>query len=284
MPPFLIKRLEKFKDLPPMPNTMQKVLKEMESISANSKSLEKIIMHDPVLAARILKVANSPLYGTSGQVNTISHAITILGFDEVRNLVIGLSLMQAFGEDASFKGFSTKDLWLHSMGVATSSMLIAKVAGNGFDPEECFTMGLLHDIGRFVLCKAFKEEVNKILEIQEAKRCPLAVAEEKQGLSHAEVGAFLAKKWQLSEQITSVVRYHHTPKSAGEDEPLCAVVYLADQLCHRLGVGWSNKWLPKGVMLPKSLSLKKEDVQDLAKDIKKKKDALEKSWFQAMGG
>ncbi len=283
MAPSLMQRLESLKDLPPMPSTMQLVLKEMESISANSKSLEKIIMQDPVLAARILKVANSPYYGTAGQVNSISHAITILGFDEVRNLVIGLSLVQAFGEGSDFKDFSTKDLWLHSMGVATSSMLIAKAAGNGFDPEECFTMGLLHDIGRFVLCKVFKEDMDKILEIQEAQQCSLTEAEEQQGLNHCEIGAFLAQKWQLSDQTMSVVRYHHHPRSAGEDEPLCAVVYLADQLCHKLKLGWS-RWQPKGVMLPKSLPLQKEDVQDLAKDIKKKKDVLEQSWEEAMGG
>ncbi len=284
MPPSIIKKLEKFDDLPPMPNTMHLVLQEMESISSNSKSLEKIIMQDPMLAAKILKIANSPLYGAAGQVNSISHAITILGFDEVKNLIIGLSLIQAFGEDGNLDGLTTRDLWLHSIGVATASMLIAKKAGNGFDPDECFTMGLLHDIGRFILCKAFRDDVEKILKLQEEKKQPLSVVEEEQGFSHTEIGAYLAQKWKLSEQMTSVVRYHHRPKSAGEDEPYCAVVYLADQLCHKLAIGWQSKWLPKGVMLPKSLSLKKDDVQEVAQEIKNKKDELADSWASAMGG
>ncbi len=284
MPPSIIKRLEHLDDLPPMPNTMHMVLQEMESISSNSKSLEKIIMQDPMLAAKILKIANSPLYGVAGQVNSISHAVTILGFDEVKNLIIGLSLIQAFGEGGNFDGFSIRDLWLHSIGVATASMLIAKRAGNGFSPDECFTMGLLHDIGRFILCKAFAEEVKKILKLQEEKRQPLSVVEEEQGFSHSEVGAYLAQRWKLSEQTTSVVRYHHRPRSAGEDEPCCAVVYLADQLCHKLSIGWSSKWLPKGIMLPKSLSLKKDDVQELAREIKSKKDELAESWASVMGG
>ncbi len=284
MPPSLIKKLDDFEDLPPMPNTMHQVLQEMDSISATSQSLEKIIMQDPVLAARILKVANSPYYGTAGRVNTISHAITILGFDEVRNLVLGFSLTQAFGQDYDFNGFTTKELWLHSMGVATTSKLIAASAGDGFEPEECFTMGLLHDIGRFIMCKAFKEDVEKILELQDVKKCTLVLAEEHYGLSHAEVGAYLAQKWKLSDQMMNVVRYHHSPKSAGDDEPLCAVVYLADQLCHKLAVGWSSKWLPKGVMLPKSLPLKKDDVQEIAQELKKRKEHLEQSWAQAVGG
>jgi len=284
MPPSLIKKLENFDDLPPMPNTMHLVLQEMESISSNSKTLEKIIKQDPMLAAKILKIANSPLYGVAGQVNSISHAITILGFDEVKNLIIGLSLIQAFGEDGNFNGFSTRDLWLHSIGVATASMLIAKRAGNGFNPDECFTMGLLHDIGRFILCKAFADEMEKILKLQDEKKKPLSLVEEEQGFSHSEIGAYLAQKWKLSEQMASVVRYHHRPKSAGEDEPYCAVVYLADQLCHRLAIGWSSKWLPKGVMLPKSLSLTKDDVQELAREIKSKKDDLAGSWESAMGG
>lgn len=284
MPPSLIKRLEKFDDLPPMPNTMHLVLQEMESITSNSKSLEKIIMQDPVLAAKILKIANSPFYGAAGQVNSISHAITILGFDEVKNLIIGLSLIQAFGDDSNFNGVTTKGLWLHSIGVARASMLIAKRAGNGFNPDECFTMGLLHDIGRFILFKAFREDVEKIMKLQEEDRCPLSVAEEKHGLSHAEIGAYLAQKWKLSEKMMSVVRYHHRPKSAGEDEPYCAVIYLADQLCHKLSIGWANKWLPKGVMLPKSLSLKKDDVHEVVGEIKRKKDELSDSWASAMGG
>jgi len=284
MPPSLINKLNDLDDLPPMPNTMQQVLQEMESISATSKSLEKIITQDPVLAARILKVANSPYYGTAGQVNTISHAISILGFDEVKNLVLGFSLTQAFGQDYDFNGFTTKELWLHSMGVATTCMLIAKTAGNGFEPEECFTMGLLHDIGRFIMCKVFKEDVGKILELQDEKKCTLATAEEFYGLSHAEVGAFLVRKWKLSEQLMNVVRYHHRPKSAGDDEMLAAVVYLADQLCHKLAVGWSSKWLPKGVMLPKSLPLKKDDVHEIVQELKKRKEHLEQSWAQAVGG
>ncbi len=284
MPPSLKKRLEQFKDLPPMPNTMHMVLKEMDSISANSKSLENIIAQDPVLAAKILKMANSPLYGAASKVNTISHAITILGFDEVKNLVIGLSLVQAFGDESGLEGFSTKDLWLHSMGVATTSMMIAKCSGNGFDPDECFTMGLLHDIGRFILCRSFKQDMKGILKLQDEKKCPLALAEEEYGLSHSEVGAFLVQKWQLSQEMMSAVRYHHRPKSAGEDEPLCAVIYLADQLCHKLSFGWTTKWLPKGVILPKSLPLKKEQVQEIAKEMKKTKDELEESWSQAMGG
>jgi len=79
MPPSVAQRLDKIKDLPPMPHTLQKVLKEMDNIASSAKRLEAIVRQDPVLAAKILRIANSPAYGMSGQIQTIAHAVVVLG-------------------------------------------------------------------------------------------------------------------------------------------------------------------------------------------------------------
>lgn len=284
MPSNLVRRLESLKELPPMPNTLYRVIQEMDKVSSSAKTLEYIIKEDPVLATKILKIANSPYYGLVGQVNSIAHAIMILGFDEVRNLVLGLSLTQVFGEVKTVGSISVKDIWLHSMGVATASSWLSNYLGDDLSSDELFTMGLLHDIGRFILCNFFEQEFKEILLYQEKQECSLAHAEENFNLSHAEIGAYLAKRWGLGERVISVIRYHHSPKSAGEDELSCAAIYLADQLCHKLTIGWANKWMPKAVKLPRALPLEKEHVQIVARELKKKKEELEKSWLHAVGG
>ncbi len=282
MPPSIAQRLDQIKDLPPMPNTLQKVLEEMDNIASSAQRLETIIRQDPVLAAKILKVANSPAYGLSGKIQTISHAIVVLGFEEVRNLVIGISLTQAFGQDADLEEFPARDMWLHCIGVATVSMDIAKLSPE-FDPEEFFTMGLIHDIGRFLMCAFFANDLREIVKIQHEKQVPLFIAEEEYGFSHAEAGAYIAKKWNLNERMVSAVRYHHHPISAGDEEKSCAIIFLADQLCHKLGIGWSSAWLPEKIKLPKALGISGAEVQKIAKNLRDKKDDLEQGWSKALG-
>ena len=283
MPQSAAQRLEKIKDLPPMPHTLQKVLQEMDSIASSAKRLEAIVRQDPVLAAKILKIANSPAYGLSGQVQTIAHAVVVLGFGEVRNLVIGISLTQAFDDSNGLKDFPARDMWMHCIGVATASMEIASLT-EGLDPEEFFTMGLIHDIGRFLMCSFFQDDLQKIMEIQAEKKIPLHAAEEIYGLSHAEVGAYIAAKWNLNQRMISAVRYHHHPKSAGPEEKTSAVIFLADQICHKLGIGWSSKWLPEKIQLPKALGINGTRVQQAARKLQEKKAELEQEWSQALGG
>jgi len=283
MPPSIAQRLDTIKDLPPMPHTLQKVLEEMDSIASSANRLETIIKQDPILAAKILKIANSPAYGLSGEIQTIAHAVVVLGHEEVRNLVIGISLTQAFGHNGTSSLFPSKGLWMHCIGVAKASMEIAALADD-LDPEEFFTMGLIHDIGRFVLCNFFPEDLEGILRLQEEKKIPLFAAEEQYGISHTEAGAYIAKKWNLSEKIVSSVRYHHHPKSAGPEEKTCAVIFLADQICHKLDIGWTSPWLPEKIKLPKALGISGKDVQKIATQLRDSKKDIEQGWSQALGG
>jgi len=201
----------------------------------------------------------------------------------VRNLVIGISLTQAFDNGSGLNGFPPRDIWMHCIGVATVSMEIAGLS-EGLDPEEFFTIGLIHDIGRFLMCSFFPQDLKEILKIQEERKVPLHAAEEMYGLSHAEVGAYIATKWNLGDRLINAVRYHHHPKSAGPDEKTCAVIFLADQICHKLGIGWSSKWLPEKIQLPKALGINGSKVQQAAKKVQEKKNELEEGWSQALGG
>ncbi len=278
----IAERLDGVEDLPSMPLTLQRVLAEMDNSVGDAKSLEKIIEEDLVLAAKILRVANSPYYGVAGHVTKVSHSIVVLGFEEVKNLVIGLALTQSFSQDISESGLSAKDLWMHSVAVARASRAFAEHVP-GLDREELFTAGLMHDMGRFILCLYFQDHLPEIRRIQDENQVPFFKAEEIYGLSHAEAGAYLAKKWELSDWLVNVIRYHHHPASAGAESVAASVVFLADQLCQKLEIGWTSSHMPEKLMVPKTLNMDAATVKKVAKEMAEEKSKLEASWSAAIG-
>ncbi len=272
-------RLEKIEDLPTIPHTLQKVLSSLDEVSTSARTLEEIIRTDPILAAKVLRLANSPLYGASGEVNSIDRAVVLLGFEEVKNLVIGLSLTSSFSGDLGVEGLEARALWIHAIGVGTAAKMLGSRV-DGVDPEELFTAGLIHDIGRFVMCLHFPEETKELIEICKKRNCPLAKAELEYGLSHSEIGAYLATRWGLSEQIISIARYHHFPKSAGSDARLAYIVFLADMLCHKLQLGWGDIGQSKNekILVPKAIGISPEAVKEVALELKASKEEIEHGW------
>ncbi|MBW2350219.1 MAG: HDOD domain-containing protein, partial [Deltaproteobacteria bacterium] len=233
----IIQRLDNIHDLPSMPHTLNSVLGGLDSLSSSAQTMEKIIRDDPILTAKMLRIANSPYYGLKQEVSSIASAVVILGFEEVRSIAIGLSLAGIFSHDLGFDEFDTKSIWLHSVGVAKVSKMLAEDI-SGLEADELFTAGMIHDLGRFLLCLYFSSELKEILELRQQKELSLSDAEEQYGLTHSEVGAYLAKRWNLSEMLIDVVRYHHCPNSAGPNSLAASVVFLADEICQKMKFGW----------------------------------------------
>ena len=279
----IAKRLEQIDDLPTIPQTLQRVLEGLERASTTAKHLDAIIREDPVLTAKILKVANSPYYGLKGEVSSIAHAVVILGFEEVKNMVIGLSLTGTFSGDLGFEEFKAPNLWLHSIGVASAAKLVAERVP-GLDPDELFTGGMLHDLGRFLMCLYFKPELKEILALQRKNGTPLWKVEQEYGLSHGEVGAYLTTRWGLSDLLVSVVRYHHRPQGAGPFAKAAAAVFLADSLCHKLELGWGEPaGVPDKLLIPRALGLDVKSVKGIAGKLKALRDGIRHSWNTVIG-
>lgn len=277
MPNSVAQRLDKLDELPTITRTLHRVLHDLESVSATVKSLERLIRDDPALSAKILRIANSSYYGLPGEVSSIARAVVILGFEEVKNLVIGISLTNAFSGEFGFEEFDANGLWLHSVGTALAAqMLGAQVPG--LDPEVLFTAGLLHDIGRILLCLHFEQELREILALRQREAISVTMAEERYGLMHGEVGAYLATKWGLSELLINVVRYHHYPKGAGPHATAAATVFLADSLCQKVGLGWTMEGEVEKILVPKILGLSGENVREVALKLRKGKDRIVNAW------
>ncbi|PLX50954.1 MAG: hypothetical protein C0613_02685 [Desulfobulbaceae bacterium] len=277
MPPSLVERLDAIEDLPTIPHTMQAVLSSLDSVSASAARLEGIIKEDPVLTAKVLKVANSAAYGAGTEISSLSRAIVTVGFDEVRNIVIGLSLSGLFCDDLGFDEFNAVDIWLHSIAVATCAKMIAQEV-DGLDPEEIFTAAMLHDIGRILFCLYFPDELRDVLATVHNDNISLNEAEEQYGLAHSEIGAYLAYRWQLGGFMVNVIRYHHHPLKAGEYTAAAAAINLADAISIQLQIGWTGLGPSPKVKVAKVLGLDSDKIKQIARAFNAEKEQIVSGW------
>jgi len=271
------KRLDQVEDLPTIPHTMQRVLSEIEEVSSSAQSLQAIIEQDQVVTTKILKIANSVFYSPVSEISSVARAIVTLGFLEVRDLVISFSVTGMFCDDLGFEEFDTQDLWIHAIGVGIAARMIAKKV-NGLDPDDMFTAGMLHDLGRLVYCLYFKEELQKVLAEVKASEISLNEAEENFGLTHAEIGAYLAMRWKLSDILIAVIQHHHHPQNAGEYTMAASVVSLADALTKQLRIGWEGLNDTNKIVIPKILGLDVETIKEIAQQLKTEKEKIISSW------
>lgn len=277
----LTKRLEQLDDLPSLPQSLHQVLSELETDGATASSLEAIIGEDPLLTARILRVANSPVYGSAKKISSVARAVTVLGFDEVRNLVVALSLSGSFSCDLDADAFNIRQLWLHLVATARVAQILAEQIPT-LKPDEMFTAGLIHDLGRVLSCLYLQDEMQQIIETCRNEGLSMLESEQKLGLSHTEVGTFLAIKWGFSDLLASVVRYHHAPAGAGNHEQAAALVFLADGIAKKLGMGWDLAEDNDKLLIPRCLGLSGEAVKAAAKRLHNEKEDLVTRWSQIL--
>ncbi len=211
-----------------LPDVVFRVTALINSGKVTNKKLEQTILNDPALTARILKFANSSYFGFHKKVETVSHAILLIGHEELRNIAIATSVT------STFKGISS-DLvdmdrfWYHSVACGVVARLLAT---NSDSQERFFIAGLLHSIGKLILFSQYPKESSEILSVTSNGEVVVANAERRIfGFTHAELGAELLKKWQLPPSIWKIVRYQLDPLKDDEFKNdacvLCAAVNIA---------------------------------------------------------
>lgn len=212
--------------------------------------VSELISEDPALAARVLRLVNSPLYPFQGRVDSLQRAVTLIGVREIRNLALAAAAVD-LGREQTNRLFSIEQFWRHSLFVALISRGLAAAIGQR-EIERFFVMGLLHDLGALALYHQFPDQGRVAAERSVRERRPLAeVEQELIGFNHAEAGGHLMRRWNLPESIVAAVAGHHDAPLEGEHRLGIAVVRLADLLAasldegylcigHREGVGISD--------------------------------------------
>jgi len=207
--------LSDHKELSSLPQTLAEVLRIIKDDTASAQSLATVIMRDPPLTAKMLRIVNSPYYG-GRQVSSVSQAVVTLGMRAIAALTLSTSIYDMTGKWQST--IERTRFWRHSLQVALCSRMLAKAARYPY-PEEAFICGLLHDIGVLVLEKSFPEKFDRIWRQVEAGEQLSDLEEGIWGTDHARVGQFLLEQWQLPPLICQAVGQHHSQILQSESDP-----------------------------------------------------------------
>ena len=206
-------KLARLRELPTIPHIMAEVLRAMEDPDISASKLAKIIEKDQSLTAKILKSANSPLYGFVRRISTIDLAIVVLGLNTIREIVLSLVIYKFFAK-IDPKYFNVKAFWEYSVFCGSTSKLMARKLGYRL-AGEAFVAGLMHDVGILILVEYFENDYKKIFNISYTDKISELEAERQVlGFTHAEIGYWLAEKWNLPDPLCQAILHHHTHYSA----------------------------------------------------------------------
>jgi putative nucleotidyltransferase with HDIG domain len=224
------KIIEKVSIFPSMPKAGIKLRALLSEKDVATEEIERILRHDPGLAANVLRLANSAYFGIPTKVNTLKHAVILLGVKRFAQIAVTACMNKVMDTAVQGYGLSSGDLWLHSIAVSTTAEALAKnrkLAEN----SDFFTPALLHDLGKLILGEFVKKEQPKIDSLV-AKGVPFVIAEkEALGTDHAEIGALILSRWRFPDDLIKAVRWHHYPEGAKDSELHPEIVYLANLLC-----------------------------------------------------
>lgn len=224
--------LEKIKDLPTLPSVYFKLNQLLKDNQASIEKVAHIIELDPAMSSRILHLVNSAFYGVRQESSSIAHAVMILGFNAVKNAVVSVAILDTFTFKDRYENFDIADFWRHAVSVAVLNKQLAE-RSRLVTPEDAFIAGLLHDIGKIIMLKYFKEDFGKVWETMQKTKCSFADAEQEvASIDHVQIGAYLARKWQLPEPIIQAIAGHHYYMSSSESTGMIESLMLADALAN----------------------------------------------------
>ncbi|WP_028573783.1 HDOD domain-containing protein [Desulfonatronovibrio hydrogenovorans] len=223
-------------ELASFPDIYFKVNEAINSSKSDADYLARIISSDVSLCAKLLKLVNSPFYGLSTRVDSVSRAIALLGADELSTLALGISAISAF-QDIPEELIDMKSFWTHSVAVG----ILARHLGGeipGLSGERLFVGGLLHDMGRLVLFKKLPAASTEALIYSQTNLLPMVEAERDIfGFDHAMAGLMLARAWNLPEFLQDQIGGHHDSGDLTSLE--AAITHLADFLA--IGLVFADK-------------------------------------------
>jgi HD-like signal output (HDOD) protein len=208
--------------LPTAPKVVQELIASFDKASVSTEDIARKIALDPVLSAKLLRLANSAYYNLSRSIGTVEDAVLMLGFVAVRTLVISSGLVNGF---KSVTGLDLREFWRYSMQTAVAAKWMAKKTRD--NQELAFTIGMMHAIGQLVIHTAMPEKAAQL----DAIAAPLgerrqAVEKDLLGFGYADVGAELARRWQFPAVFSDAIAAFPAPLDRGAVDRLAALIHL----------------------------------------------------------
>lgn len=266
-------------DIPTLSVVIDRIISAASNKKTTTEELADIISYDQGMTNKLLRLSNSIYYAQKNRVETIKRSITVIGFDEIIGIALGMGVLSAIAGGKELP-LDMKALWIHGIGVATVSKELAKRT-NPAIANKIFIPALLHDMGKIIFSMYFKDEYIKVRQFAMENKKPLYFAENAVfKLDHAMVSALLMKRWNFPQSILIPVRFHHTPESSPVNfRHQTLIINLADYLTQKAGIGHSGNPVPVTI---KNVSKKigvNESILRLTIDQVQRKEAEIKEFF-----
>jgi putative nucleotidyltransferase with HDIG domain len=269
--------LKQFTTAKTLPHIAIKLTKLISDENSTMQDFEKMIRMDPTLVLRILRGANSPYYGLRQKVNSISRAVVVIGINNLRNMIVTEGLKEIFKDKNSTNAFSRNRLWLHCAAVSICSQMIMERIF-GFNGEDAFLCGILHDIGMIVEDQTATDLFSQVCSIYDDNSKSITEYEEEIiGTDHCKIGYLLAKDWQLPIEIQKGIQRHHKTLDHVSPSSLTGVIQLAEYIVSQLDYtaipGMNAKLsLPLATHIRDNVKEYKTLVRELPNEMSKAKD------------
>jgi HD-like signal output (HDOD) protein len=226
--------LDKIEELPTLPIVSQRILELMADEDVSYREIVRLVENDQSLALKIMKIANSAFFGSRTKVDSLEHAMVKLGMDEVRSVVLAVSVYDFFSNSDSGI-FDRKRFWTHGIVCSQTAKYLGSYFKSGND-DTLFISGLVHDMGKAVLDEYFHDEFLRILNYLELKKCTFSEAEKTViGTTHSQIAAKVLGHWKFPEKIIAQILYHHEPWADKDYEIGSIMIYLADMITKLAG-------------------------------------------------
>lgn len=220
-------------ELPSLPEIYIRVTELLESDNSTAFEIGDAVQTDPSLTSKILKMLNSAYYGLPSEVTSISQAVSLLGRQQLKHMLMG-SVLSGLFKDINHASFCMRDFWRHSIKTAIIARHLALQNASVIDHDAFFTAGLLHDIGRLVIVSEMPDSVNDIDQLMVDADIDIVTAENKiLGFTHMDVSREIMKKWELPSMLVQSAIKHHDTKHEGPFAIDTCIIYVANILSEK---------------------------------------------------
>ena len=264
--------------LPSLPQILEELVKKLSDPNSNLDNIEELVEVDQSITTQILQVSNKVEFTEPGEerITTIHDALHKLGFENAKKIALNVSVLKLMKLTKSTVNFSCEDLWQHSLGVAIASSEISNLVGYD-NPDQAYACGLMHDIGKVIKLKYSKKDFSKEITSAYRKKIDLFDLEIMRNLiRHDITGAKMMQAWNMPESLILPVLWHHTEDRAQRQDvfdpssqTLIDIVYFANFLVHKIGIGFSGHAITKvpSDKFLRSMGVDREGLDDLAAQI-----------------
>lgn len=227
------------------PDIYFRIKEVLDSPTSSADDIAKVVSTDVGLSAKLLKLVNSPLFGFADTIDSVEHAVTLAGMEEVSNLALGISTINFF-KDIPKELMDMKSFWIHSINVGILSRLLGKECAD-VKPDRLFTAGLLHDAGKLIMFKKQPYASVQMLMYARENTVPLVDAEQEVfGFDHTDVAKILLEKWNFPPAMVDLIANHHDPNRAQTSKE-AAIIQTADNLANAIEISGGAMYVLSGI-------------------------------------